>query len=123
MKGVRHLLGRDDHDGMGLQVSVRRVAHRVAAALPFEIHMDDLVRGMDAGIRPPGAMDPHGVTRETLDRLLHHLLHRPPVDLPLPPGEGRAVVFDDELVARHQPSSAKAAGIADCRPPCGGRAR
>ena len=49
------------------------------------------------------------VPGEARDGILDRLLHGEAVRLMLPAGEGRAVVFDDELVARHVYfSSAKA---------------
>ena len=85
------------------------IAHRIRPPLLVQIHMHDLMGGMNAGIGAPGAMDPHGRAGEARDRILDRLLHGETVGLMLPAGEGRAVIFDDELVARHvYSSSAKA---------------
>jgi hypothetical protein len=56
---------------------------------------------MHAGVGAAGALHPHGPALEALDRFLQRLLNRAAVDLALPAGEGRPVVFDDELVAGH----------------------
>src|SRR5690606_11046821 len=61
--------------------------------------------------------------REARDRLLQHLLHREIMLLPLPAAEGPPVIFDDELVARHQSSSragkAPSPGLRPTSPPEG----
>ena len=104
-EAVGHDLGRQDGDRLGLQMRVRRVADRVGAPLLGEIEMRHLVGRVNAGIGAPGAMNPHRLAGEALDRLLDGLLHRAAVELPLPARKRRAVIFDDELVAGHAQAS------------------
>jgi hypothetical protein len=104
-EAVGHDLGRQDGDRLRPQMRVRRVPDGVGAPIPGEIEMRHLVGRVDAGIGAPGAMHPHRLAGEALDRLLDRLLHRAAVQLPLPARKGRAVIFDDELVARHAQGS------------------
>jgi hypothetical protein len=67
--------------------------------------MHDLAQRMHAGIGAAGGDALHGLAAEFVDRLLQRLLHRRAVLLPLPADEGAAVIFEDELVARHAASS------------------
>ena len=57
---------------------------------------------MHAGIGAAGAMDADLLAADRLDRVVQRALHRGAVVLDLPAAEGRAVIFDDELVAGHQ---------------------
>src|SRR6185312_7218977 len=53
------------------------------------------------GIGPPRAMHPELLAAEALGRDLQNLLHRKPVGLALPADKAGAVIFKNELVARH----------------------
>ncbi len=67
-----------------------------------EIGMRHLPKGMNPGIGTTGTTDRDILAAEATDRLFNRALHAGPVRLPLPAGIGRAVIFDDEPVARHQ---------------------
>ena len=61
---------------------------------------------MHAGIGAARAVDANLLAADRLHRGFQRALHRRSVVLDLPAGERRAVIFDDELVAGHQPSRA-----------------
>ena len=67
--------------------------------------MRHLRQGVHAGIGPAGPVQPDGLAAEARDRGLQDLLHREPGRLALPAHEPGAVVFEHELVARHQSRS------------------
>ncbi len=73
--------------------------------------MHHLARRVHAGIGAAGALHARAFAAEAGERLLQRLLHGAPRLLPLPADIGAAVIFDNELVARHgdHPSAAKAA--------------
>jgi hypothetical protein len=108
MEPVRDGLDRQHRDGLRAQMRVRGVAHGIRAPVAGEIDVHDLMGRVHAGVGAPSTMNPHRMTAEALDGLLDRLLHRAPVDLPLPARERGAVILDDELVARHHARSAKA---------------
>ena len=60
-----HDLRREDRDGGRLQMRVGGVPHRIRPPLLVQIHMHDLMGGVNAGIRAAGAMDPHGLCRRS----------------------------------------------------------
>ena len=64
--------------------------------------MGDLAERVDAGIGAARARDGDALAREGRDRVGECALHRRRVGLELPADEGRAVIFDRELVAGHQ---------------------
>ena len=68
-----------------------------------EIDMRDLPGRMDAGVGPPGAVRERPLAGHGEDRPFQRLLHRDAVRLPLPADERRAVIFEREFEARHQP--------------------
>src|SRR5262245_6521937 len=86
--------------------------------------MGDLADRMHARIGAAGAMDRDALAAEGGDRLGQHALHGRSALLDLPAGERRAVVFDDQLVARHgstEPTGSAAprknsSGRMGCRP-------
>ena len=63
--------------------------------------MRDLRLRMDAGVRAAGALHQHFFARQGFNSRGQHALHGQLVSLDLPAGEGPAVIFNDELVARH----------------------
>ena len=63
--------------------------------------MGDLAARVHAGIGAAGALHQRLSPLKRLDRRRQHALHGRLVGLDLPAGEGRAVIFDGELVARH----------------------
>src|ERR1035441_434579 len=63
--------------------------------------MSDLGQRMHAGVGAAGAMDADLLAADRLDRVLQRALHGWTVGLDLPAAVGRAVIFDDELVAGH----------------------
>ena len=63
--------------------------------------MGDLTERMHAGVGPPRPARDCVLAGEGLDRLGEAPLHRGAVLLHLPADEGRAVIFEDELVAGH----------------------
>ena len=83
------------------QMRVERVAHGVGLPVPGEIDMSNLRARMHAGIGTAGALHRRFFTCQRLDRGHQHALHGRLPGLDLPAGEGRAVVFDGELVAGH----------------------
>src|SRR6516162_10722094 len=66
------------------------------------IAMRDLPKRMHAGIGAAGAMNANLFATDRLDRVFQCALHRRTVFLNLPAAERGAVIFDGELVARHQ---------------------
>ena len=72
----------------------------------LDIAMRDLRQRMHAGIGAARAMDANLFAADRLHRGFHRALHGRCVVLDLPAGERRAVIFDDEFVAGHQPSRA-----------------
>ena len=73
-----------------------------------QIDMGNLAQRMNAGIGAAGAMHGCGRAVDLRHRGLKHALHRMARRLELPADEGFAVIFDDELVARHQPTTVPA---------------
>src|SRR5581483_5504904 len=100
----RDRFGPQHRDGVRLQVEVERVPHRLDRPLPREVDMRDLAEGMDAGIGTTGAVERDGLAGEGGGRRLQRALHGRLAVLPLPAGERRAVIFQRQLVARHQPN-------------------
>ena len=68
--------------------------------------MRDLAERMHAGIGAAGALNPHLLAANALIAVIDRALHGRRVVLDLPAGKRRAVIFDDEFVAGHQPSRA-----------------
>src|SRR4029079_12496054 len=78
-----------------------RIAQLVGAPLLRKIDMRDLTERMHARIGTPRARDFYDMSAKRRDGVGQRPLHRRGGLLPLPAGERRAVVLDDELVARH----------------------
>ena len=83
------------------QMRVERVADGVGLALAGQIEMRDLAERVDAGVGAAGALHHDLLAGERLDRRHDRALHRRRIVLVLPAGERRAVVFDEDFVARH----------------------
>src|SRR3569623_440333 len=64
--------------------------------------MRDLPQRMHPGIGPPRAMHAHAAARHRRHRVFQRALYRRAVVLKLLAAKWRAVIFDDELVTRHQ---------------------
>jgi hypothetical protein len=58
--------------------------------------MHHLRQRVDPRIGTSGGMDPDRFRANPAKRVFQHRLNRPPAALPLPAGEGAAVVFDAE---------------------------
>ena len=102
-------------NGRSVQQAVEEAIQAITGAA-----VDSIVAGRtDAGVHARGQVLHFDLDRDfRTDRLLQRLLHRAAVLLPLPADEGAAVIFERELVARHQPMSAKAG--ANTRSPAAG---
>src|SRR5690606_36822385 len=70
-----------------------------------QIDVTGMARGVDASVGPPGGGDAHGLAAEGRHRRLDRALHRRLARLGLKAVVGRAVVFDRETIARHQPNT------------------
>src|SRR5262245_27570982 len=86
---------------MRAQVRVERIAHLVGAKLLLEIEMRDLPGGVDAGVGAASARDGNRCSIKRARSVLHHLLDGQQAILPLPAGEGAAVILYSQLVPRH----------------------
>jgi hypothetical protein len=76
--------------------------------LAANFQMSHLAHGVDPGIGAPGALQLHVASKQLLDGLLQLALHGPGVDLLLPAGETRAVVFQRQAKRLHRLSTRKA---------------
>ncbi len=101
VEGPRHDLGGEDRDRLWPEVGIQGVPHRVGAPILAEIEMRDLMDGVHARIRAAGAGEPDGLAGEPPHGLFKGRLDGRSFGLALPTVEGRAVVLDDQLVARH----------------------
>jgi hypothetical protein len=86
---------------MGSQMGIDGVADGVGLPGPGKIEMGDLTHGVHARIGAPGPLHMDMLAAERGYRRLQHALDRHAVVLHLPADERRAVIFDQELVARH----------------------
>ena len=77
------------------------IAHGVGVPRLGEIDMGDLRLRMHAGVRAAGTLHQDFFARQGFDSGGQNALHGQLVGLDLPAGEGPAVIFNDELVARH----------------------
>lgn len=101
MKSVFDLFRDKYRNPVGAEIGVQRVTHLVDRQRPDEIKMSDLSKGVDAGVRSPGADHVAGLSPDARRSLLQHPLNRGLPFLPLPSGEGRSVVLEGQLVTRH----------------------
>ena len=99
---VGHGFGENRRDGMRAHVGVDGLAEQIATPDTRQLRMGDLRRGVDARIGASGPLDLDRATGDGAERGLDDLLNGETVRLALPADEGGAVVFESELVARHQ---------------------
>ena len=66
--------------------------------------MHHLAGGVNAGVGAPGRLQPKILAAEPFHRRLDGTLHRGQSGLGLKAPIGSTIIFDDELVARHQRS-------------------
>ena len=81
---------------------VEPVAKTAGHEMFGNIAMRDLPQRMHAGVGAAGAMNPHRLAADRLDRVFQRALHRRTIVLQLPAAERRAVIFDCKFVAGHQ---------------------
>ena len=86
---------------IGPQVLVQRLGQAERVPRFFEVCMGDLPDGVDPRVGAPGALHGGWKAGEAFQRLLQPLLDGRAVGLTLPAREGAAVIFEGELVARH----------------------
>ena len=96
-----HALGADNRHGMGMKQRVEPLAEPERRPVALKVDMRDLAQRMHAGVRAPGAMGGHARAGHREDGAFQSFLNREAVLLPLPADERRAVIFEDELKARH----------------------
>ena len=94
-------LAGEHADRVGSYLGVEGIVHFLRRPVLAEIDMRDLAKRMHAGIGSPGPARDRLFTGEGLDGLGETPLHRRTVLLHLPADEGRAVIFENELVAGH----------------------
>ena len=104
---LRDLLRRQHRDRLRSQMKIDRIAHRVGVPFFAQIDMRHLAERVHAGIGASGAGNRDALAGKGRDRIGEDALHRGAVVLRLPADEGRAVIFDGELVAGQpaQPST------------------
>src|ERR1700742_732013 len=66
------------------------------------VAMGDLRQRVHAGVSATRTMNANLLATDRLHGCLQRALHRGAVVLDLPAAERRAVIFDDEFIARHQ---------------------
>ena len=94
-------LGGDHRNRMRPQMRIESIAHGACIRIPGQIEMANLAERMHAGVGAAGAVHAHLLAAGRLHCRLECALHRRMIRLQLPAGKRRAVIFDDELVARH----------------------
>ena len=98
---VRDPLGGEDGDGVRAQVCVERAHQPLRRPVRRHVAVRHLGRRVDARIGSPCALHARRPGAAGLGRRLQRALHRQPLGLTLPADEGRAVIFDGQLVAGH----------------------
>ena len=98
---VRNAFGCKDGNGMRAQMRIERVAHGIRVPILGEIDMRHLAARVHAGIGASGALHQRALAGKGCHRGGKHALHSRLRGLDLPAGKRRAVVFDGQLVARH----------------------
>src|SRR5438270_1854710 len=83
---------------MGVETVAKPPRHEMLV----HIAMRDLCQCVHACVSPAGAVNTDLLAADRLDRLFQRALNRRAVFLNLPAAERRAVIFDRQLVARHQ---------------------
>ena len=86
---------------MRLEQRVEALAKPERVPIALEVDMRDLAQSVHARVGAPGAMGGRALRGHGEERALQRLLDRKAVLLPLPADERRAVIFEDELEARH----------------------
>ena len=92
----------EDDDGGWPEVKGQRVHQGVRRMIGLEFEMRKLAARVHDRVRASRAFDGYRLTAEFLDRGFERRLNRGTVGLPLPADKIAPVVFDDELIARHQ---------------------
>ena len=100
VEGLGHLPGAADPHVVG-QNGVQGLDEDRSRVARCRVEVDDLAQGVHSGIGPAAGVGRRHGPRQLADRLLQHLLHRPPVGLALPAGEVGAVVAQEELDVPH----------------------
>src|ERR1700678_756533 len=83
------------------QMRIQAVAKSSGHKMLGNIAMRDLRQRVHAGVGAARAMNANMLAANRLDRGFQRALHGSAIVLELPAAERRAVIFDDELVARH----------------------
>ena len=94
-------LGPENGDRMGAKQRVEPFGEPERLPLAFKVDMGDLAQRMHAGVGASRAMGDRALGRHGEKRALQRFLNGKAVLLPLPADERRAVIFEDELEARH----------------------
>src|SRR5579884_1899740 len=100
------LFRRQDCNRRRLQMCIQGVAQTIAAPIARQIDMRDLAARVHARVSSAGGMYDARFAAYALDRRFDRLLHGYAVRLALPADKRRTVIFDCELVTRHQLRSA-----------------
>ena len=99
---IRHLLAGQRRDRLRPKMRVHRLANLLRGMGLRQIDVAALAPRVHARVRSSRAMNPDGTTAELLHRFFERLLDGAAVGLVLPADKCAAVVFDGELVTRHQ---------------------
>ena len=87
-------------------MGVEGVPQPVAGPAPLQVGMGNLPEGVDPAVGPSGPDDDRMLAGQALERVLDRALDRGvAMALALPAMKRGAVIFDEEAVARHGPSS------------------
>lgn len=104
MEILADLLGFQDSDRVRAQMRIERVGDLGRAVL-LEIDMGDLASGVHAGIGAARAEHFDGAAIEIGGGRFEHALHSRLARQAHPALIGPAMIFDQELVTRHQPNA------------------
>ena len=94
-------LGAEDRHRIGMDERIEPLLKPEGRPVALEVDMSDLSQSMHARVGAPGAMRGRVLAGHGEDRSFQRLLDRKAVRLPLPADERAAVIFEDELEARH----------------------
>src|SRR5580704_12920010 len=86
-------------------MKIHRIANVIGIPFLAEIDMRHLSQRIDTGVGAPGAVHSNTLAGKSLDRRGQRALNGRAVVLHLPADIRPAVIFDGELVARHQGST------------------
>ena len=112
--------GADRH-ARAFEVVVQRLAQAEGVPALAQIAMRDLRGGMDPGVRATGGGDGMGAGFKPCQRLFDRALNRGLIGLTLPPGKGRAVIFDLKGITGHVGDLSRAGRRVQCRVSAGAR--